>query len=114
MEISMPRRLISSDCSSISTDATLAQAAHDRALDGEPARLADEVDHLAHRPARGLGRLPSGELFCDRVQVLDAALGIGRDDRVADGLSVTWAFSFSSNSWISACLRTEISAIVPS
>ena len=37
------------------------------------------------RPGASL-RVPARELLGDRVQVLDAAVGVGRDDRVADRL----------------------------
>ena len=66
--------------------APLAQAADDRVLEWQAARLADQVDHLADRTARGLGRIPAGELLGDGVQVLDTPFGVGGDDGVADRL----------------------------
>ena len=66
--------------------APLAQAADDRVLDRLAARLVDQVDDLADRTARGLGRIPAGELLGDGVQVLDTPFGVGGDDGVADRL----------------------------
>ncbi len=115
IEISMPRAVDEQRLLDHLDDATLAQAADDRVLERLPARLSPTrwMTSLAGRPAASVDSQPV-ELLGDGIQILDASLGVCGDDRVADRLSVTWAFSFSSNSWTSACLRTEMSAIVPS
>ena len=58
--------------------------------DGTLARLArpliDDGQDLAHQAALRLVVLPAGEAFRHRIHVVDAALGIGGDHRVADRL----------------------------
>ena len=54
-------------------DPSFAQAAQDRALDRLPARLADDVEDLAHRATGGFAHLPASQFLGDRVQVLDGA-----------------------------------------
>ena len=87
IEISWPRRLISSDVLDHLDDATLAQAAHDRVVERLPRRSRRRPGTLP-RPAGPRASLDSQPVSSSAtgIQVFDAAVGIGGDDGVADRL----------------------------
>ncbi len=62
----------------------LLQAVAQQPLDLPLAPGLGQPEDLGQRPAQGLGPLPAGELLGHRVQVLDAALVVRRQDAVAD------------------------------
>jgi hypothetical protein len=66
--------------------AAFAQAARDRAVDRLARGFRDHLEHFRDRPPGRLARIPARELLGDRVEVLDPAVGVRRDDRVADRL----------------------------
>ena len=57
----------------------------DRLLDDLAGLLVDDAEDVFQRLPVGLGGDPSGERLGHGVHVGDAALGVGRQDRVADG-----------------------------
>ena len=57
----------------------------DRLLVGLPGLLIDDPENFFEVFAVGLRQRPSGERLGDRVHIVDEAVGIGRQDRVADG-----------------------------
>ncbi len=64
-----------------------AVAAHrdrQRVLERLAGLLVKAAEDLVDRPAAGVVDLPAGEFLGDRVDVLDIALGVGRDDAVTD------------------------------
>ena len=52
---------------------------------GRPRRLVDDVKDLLDILSGGVGERPSGQRLGDRIEVIDAAVGIGGDDAIADG-----------------------------
>jgi len=86
IEISCSRRLISQRRLRKLDRAALAQAAQDRAVDRQPRRLVDHLEHFGHRATNCLGSAPTGQFLSDRVQVLDVTVGIGGEHCVADRL----------------------------
>ena len=57
----------------------------DRLLDGLPGLFVDDAEDVFQAFPEGLGRRPSGERLGDGVHVGDEAVGVGGQDRVADG-----------------------------
>ena len=56
-----------------------------RLLDGLAGLLVDDAEDVFQGLPEGLGRRPSGERLGDGVHVGDEAVGVGGQDRVADG-----------------------------
>ena len=67
-------------------DAAFLQAAQDRILDELAGRLVRELDDVLDRFALRFAALPARELLGHRVQVIDQAVRIRGDDRIADRL----------------------------
>src|SRR6185437_4809374 len=63
-----------------------AERAHQRILDRLARDLVDEIQHIAQGAAARLIQAPSREALGDGIDVLDAALGVGADHRIADRL----------------------------
>ena len=67
-------------------DAPFAQRARHGIFERLARRFVEDVEDFAQRLAARLARLPAGQILGDRIQVLDAAFGVGRDHGVADRL----------------------------
>ena len=57
----------------------------DRLFDGRPRRLVDDAKDLLDLSPGCLGERPSGQRLGDGIEVVDAAVGVGGDDAIADG-----------------------------
>src|SRR3984957_14617589 len=64
----------------------LAKTTHDRTLGRLLRRFVDHGQDVADALRLGLPALPAGEALRHRIYVIDAAFGVGGDDRVADRL----------------------------
>ena len=62
----------------------VAQAALEEVLGLIARTLVDDLEHIVERLAVGLVSFPAGQLLGNRVQIVDAPGGVGRDDRIAD------------------------------
>src|SRR6516165_928542 len=63
-----------------------AERTSERVLNGFASQLIDETQHRSDRLSAGLGERPGSEAFGNRIDVLDASLGIRADHRIADRL----------------------------
>ena len=61
-----------------------AQGPGRRILDRPASGLVDDAEDGVQRLTRGLPLRPAGQLFGDTVEVVDAPVGVGADDGVAD------------------------------
>ena len=90
------RRVLDSDLVAIAGDqdgiilernhTAFLQAAHDGVLDSRPRMLIDDRHDVAGRFTARAAHVPTREVLGDRVDVVDPAIGVGRDDAITDGL----------------------------